>query len=66
MSNTFRQLSDGSWGPAIPLPYIYPLSVRCECGRRFFGRRQAVRRRYEDHYSLAHQSATTHVTTVKR
>jgi len=52
---TLRQEPDGSWVLAIPLPYMYLLNVRCECGRRFIGRRRRARVRYEKHYLQFHQ-----------
>lgn len=50
----FRKRPDGFWEPAIPLPYLYSLGVRCHCGHWFFGRRAKARARYEEHYRQHH------------
>jgi len=40
----------GEWVPAIPEPYFRAFGrVRCDCGEKFRNRR-----RYREHYALAH------------
>ena len=44
------QNSRGEWVPAIPEPYFLAWGrVRCDCGETFRGRR-----RFREHYALAH------------
>ena len=43
------------WVPAVPLPWIYPWGVRCDCRRTFLGWRASAQRRYAAHYRAEHQ-----------
>ncbi|MGO8957221.1 MAG: hypothetical protein ACLQFR_07620 [Streptosporangiaceae bacterium] len=58
-----EEYAPGLWRPAVPLPYLGWIGVRCVCGRRFWGisaydylrsRNGRVRRHYEDHYRAGH------------
>lgn len=37
------------WVPAIPEPYFHLIRLECDCGEKFWSRK-----RYEEHYALAH------------
>jgi hypothetical protein len=49
-----QEFRDGQWGPSIPLPFYGLLHVRCDCGKRFWGRERDTARRYRDHYERVH------------